>query len=156
MEMQIWCTEDQDNFVKKAMDKKFDTVVKHYWWKSYTRGRRINTIGPDDDVQIAWVGLRPTQDRQRTAWTRSKVVLAPAVNRRYKDDAGNECESEQNGALAFEFFAAYSSEGDWVGDFMCGSGSATIAAAAQGRNTISFDISLEMVTNIFLLLSVLS
>ena len=152
--VQIWCTEAQDHLVKIMMEKTFDTVVKRYWWKSNVRGRRIQTTGPADDVQIAWVGLRNDPNKKRTPRTRSKVVLAPAVTRYYKDETGKKCETEQNGVLPFEFFAAYSNEGDWVGDFMCGSGSATIAAAAQGRSTISFDLSIDMVRHVFLLFSI--
>ena len=138
------------------MQSRFDEIRRHYWWKSSPVPRSVKSFLPQDDMKISWIGFRfPVEEEEQKKFAmysserhRSKTLLAPAVKEPYKSTAGKTCDTEINALLPLEFYSQHSREGDMVADFMCGSGSAALAAASSGRSSISIDISAEMVSQI--------
>jgi len=92
----------------------------------------------------AFVGYRTVEKKDEMymgeAGFRSRMVVAPPVAK-----GKQQCDEELPGFLAQEFFRRHSREGDWVADLMCGSGSASVAAASIGRNSFAADVNQDMV-----------
>ena len=147
----MWCTQQQEAPVLEAMESTFAKVERHYWWMvepstAEEKAEKIQLV--KDDVMTAFVGYKTEEKKENMfigeAGFRSRIVVAPPVPK-----GKQKCTEELPGYLAQEFFQRHSKEGDWVADLMCGSGSASVAAASIGRNSFAADISKDMVRFLF-------
>ena len=75
----------------------------------------------------------------------SSVFVAPRKPRELYTLGEASCSSELPLRLPMQWWDATTSLEDWVFDIGCGSGAGAISAALAGRNSISIDISEEMV-----------
>ena len=156
----VWCTIDQEQCVFKSMTDNLSCkhVERNYWWISQPPSAPNPRHHTAKDVQIALVGYfsllsnpnfvaTPQSDTGRRH--RSSVVYAPQIppSKRSKVPNGRPCDEEMNLAVPLNFIEQHTSEGDWVADFLCGSGSAAVAAILSGRNCLVVDIKKDMVTS---------
>ena len=158
--LQMWCPEAQELTCRRVMETQFDEVRRTYCWA--TKGKwPKNAVAPVlADVQIGFIGVKTANEEKARDifipngnWPggQSAVTLAPPVTKlsmgRAVDGAPNNtvCETEMNAYIPMKFFANYSRAGSMVADFMCGSGSAAVAAAALGRSCLVMDSSAAMV-----------
>ena len=75
-------------------------------------------------------------------------MFAPAVKKLSRIDVASQhvtCKTEMNALLPKQFFKMFSQPDSLVADFMCGSGSAVVAAACCGRNCLVVDQDQDMV-----------
>lgn len=83
---------------------------------------------------------------------RSRIVVAPPLAKSnllsFADTDRNvrvTCATEMNGIVPLDFITQHTRPGDYIADFMCGSGSAALAAAISCRSSISIDLAEPMV-----------
>ena len=152
--LQLWCPNEQESTCLEAMEKQFDEVRKTYWWS--TKAKRAKDANVLEDIRIGFIGFKadsaPIDIATNWRGGHSSVTLAPPVPRKKRSKGlatENKpppvCNTEMNTLIPMKFFANYSREGSMVADFMCGSGSAAVAAAALGRHCLVMDISQSMV-----------
>jgi hypothetical protein len=149
--LQVWCSKEQERNVEDAMKKSWARVERHHWWmvKNQETKKKVDKCQTvQDDIMPAFVGYKMLTSKQNMfdgdVGYRSRMVIAPPVPKTRRL-----CDEELPGYLAQEFFERHSREGDHVADLMCGSGSASVAAASIGRHSFAVDVDTTMV--VFLL-----
>ena len=161
--VKVWCnTPEEEEVVRKAMlsNTSCKNIQRHYWWISQPPSAPIPRYSAANDVLCAIVGHfstlpQPTFVTNAKSETgrdhRSSVVYAPQIPhlKLSRDPStGKSCEEEMNLAVPLDFIKQHTNESDWVADFLCGSGSAAVAAIVSGRNCLVVDILPEMVTSL--------
>ena len=91
------------------------------------------------DVRVGYVGHVDLENSRFHSTISSSVVVAPECKPR-RDDS-----KRMNGRVAEQFFQRHAVEGELVADFMCGSGTASIAAVDIGLSCLAVDMDPEMV-----------
>ena len=159
--LQLWCNREQHSVCRTILEELFTVVEPNFWMKPskiYSVGEK-NKHGNGylaDDLLWGFIAVGPKQkEAGATGFVgggyRPSVVFAPRVQAFSQlPGANNEedkvyCKSELNAYLPQQFFEMYSREDDMVADFMCGSGSAAVAAASLGRSCLVVDSGLYMV-----------
>ena len=110
-------------------------------------------------MKYAFVGYSSQNYDQRTSGIDSNAGETQSLSRcsmfpnvkpfKFKITEGNIREIsndlEMNAQVPLNFFFSHSKEHDWVADFFCGSGSASVAALLVNRNVVAVDINTDQV-----------
>ena len=123
--MQIWCTAAQSHeFVRPALLATFgeDKMLSRYLWRTSGEFLHGFVVAGGDNASPGSLGL-------------PQLAIA----------ASGPSGDSLNISVPLDFILACTQPEDWVADFMCGSGTAAVAAAFCGRNSFSVDISAQKV-----------
>ena len=152
--LQLWCHSDQHTECKIILMESFDTVEMNFWQKplaSHHPSKKATGFLPDD-LLYGFIASKRFDFTCPPIYVkmcpRPSVVFAPAVKKLSVariDDQRVTCSTEMNPMVPKQFYDKYSRQDALVADFMCGSGSAAVAAASLGRSCLVVDLDKSMV-----------
>ena len=156
--LQLWCHLTQFAKCKEILEEMFDTVEVNIWQKplsGHYQAKKATGFLPDDLLFGFIASKKFDLDGPPIyvkACPRPSVVFAPAVKKLSVatiDEQRVTCSTEMNPLVPKQFYDKYSRQNSLVADFMCGSGSAAVAAASLGRSCLVVDLDKNMVCIFF-------
>jgi len=157
--LQLWCHSTQHAKCKEILEETFDTVDVNIWQKPLSGHSVLKTATGfvPDDLLFGFIASKKFNPDGPPIYVkmcpRPNVVFAPAVKKLTVatiEEQQVTCNTEMNPLVPKQFYDKYSRQDRLVADFMCGSGSAAVAAASLGRSCLVVGLDKNMVFIFFL------